>query len=982
MDADIQYYNGYNKVVNDYFDLATRKAGKEKLIDFLKRLTPEEKALIAEAVATFDRAFEMQHKLSFPRNLSMDERNQALLKKVEKECGYIPRYFLTNNEPRNAFSLVRYLCFNSDQIKRIDWNWYNFLDSREIDELMEWYTPEWFGDFLRVQLEKRNVTLPYRLILKWRRMGLPVEIPPGDIAPALVFLFQYEPWSSREVPEAIPYITNFIEQYPEILEEIKYLFHYPTSAYYADKNSRLRPDKKTGPITYLFKHYTEQGIFDRMWVIKEAVTACSNNFNNRDAIYWYPELLMAMEPTREELLSLQQELFTGLSCIYTLVPQTLLKLIRKIVDEPHFRVDDFMTHLPALLASDTKSLVKATLPVIDSLFKKYTDKRSRLCEIISILFVHKNEELQQKAAKQMIKYGVSETLKPVLASYSEMLLMSTRTLLKDFLEEDTEKNPDVEQQTESSPLIREDNRIVPIDSIEELVFRLGQAFEDFRHDSIDQIPQALIRFRKEIDADVLQQFSPAVKAAEKVLTKWIRDKRYTDEILAVYFLYFYSIILNKLPQEKSEVKRLKQQFEKLEPVLETWSKKYLRGDENVPYAPMIDILNQFLMIVDQEKELPLLSVPTHEPCRIDPAVFFERLDLYREESLRPSSYDMQVAIQRLDLSQAADALKQVPLHHKGFYEELFTYLFDPQRLPPANPEFPELWLACTFPWYGREIPESLIQYYPNAHISLLTGKFEWETYKKEMSNRMYNYELQKYEEIPFLVPRLIFHYTHCPLQDLENKHYIGAFMWTRYTYYHHHFIGDMSRLLRLFPNNPEVLLGRFICEYAQAFDDGYDYTLISVLEFIRDNNRPVLPMGSLFLALCMIYQGKTTRLYAAEVWADLTAISLIDQEELGRCLGLLLQNGHAPLKRFTDSLFDVMLNRGPIHNRGLQELIKSCLARFDETPLPYLKKLLEAYKELLAKNGSTFTPGDIPMLDKWEEGGLKKLVKEIKQFGK
>jgi len=976
-----EYHTGYAPVVNDFFDLAIDKGRKDEIIPFLKKLTQEERDLIGEAVAMYDLAHRIEYKSPFRVSWDAEEKTREIIKAIKEACGYIPRFMFSYNEPRDAFRIVRYACFNREQIKGIDWHWYTFATPTEVDQMMEWYVPEWFADYLREQRAKSNVYLTYATILKWRRMGLIDEIPPGDIAGLLVRHFYYYKEAKKEnVPDPIEYITKWINDYPEILDEIKLLFQYPTSAYYTDHDSAFREKLGMGPLSYIFKHYSEKGVFDRQWVLKEAATACTNNFTSKEAVYWYPELLTAMAPTKEELLSLQEDLFMGLGCIYSQVPQALLKIIRPIVNEPGFHVEGVMAQLPGLLSSETKALVKATLSFVADLLKYYPDQRNALCEHLAIVFIHKNEELQVKVAKWIVKFGDKETLAPTLSSYQEMMLMATREILVDFLKDEnitTSEQP--EENTTVLPLTREENRIKEIDNIEELVFRLGEAFETFPAGSIDHIPQALIRFNKDINEEVMQQFSPAIKAAEKALTKWMRGKHLTDEILAYFFLLYCSRRLEDLSQEHTVVKKLRKKYEKLTPEMVEWVNKFMKSDQSVPFSPWIDILNQFMMIIDNGKDLPLLSVPTHEPCWIDPVVFLQRLIRYREAQVSPGSYDFQVAIQRLDLSKANEALKIADAYGEGLYLELFTYLFDREKPLPETIEYPELWMACTTPWYEREIPAQLAESFPGVSPALLTAKFEWETIRKEFSNRQYNSEKRAYEDIPYTLPRLQFQYTTMPLKELEGKNYIGAFMWTRFQYYAYNFSWDMSRLLTLFPNNPEVLLARFTCEYAQAFDADYDHVLIPVLELLQDLNRPVLPMGSLYIALCLLYQGKTTRSYAAEVWAALTASSHADQQEIGRSLGRLLQNGHGPLKRFTDNLFEVMLNRSPQHNRALEQLIAACLTQLDEKPLPHFKKLLEAYKELLSQNGSHVNAELIPILDKWAEGTLKKLIMEIKQ---
>ncbi|GEM_PF-5941636 len=974
-------YDGYPAVVSDFFELAIDKEKEEEVLPFLKKLSAKEKEQIAEAILTFERADRIVHNYPFSWGEDPLVRAEAILKKVEEECGYIPHHLFDKREMYNAFGLARYVCFTREQMKGVEWYWYYFPSLAEVDELIDWYTPEWLPDYIREQRKNDNIRLNYRLALKWRRLGLVDEMTAEEIAGIIPNFFRFTKNANNIPDDPIEYIEKWIGEYPEILEEIKYLFQYEsTSAIYMDNESNQWRPGGMGPLCYVLKRYSDEKRLDRAWILREALHGCSSQVFHKDMIYWYLLVLTAMEPTREEWMDMQDDLLLALTSPHAKVVVPLLKEIRELYTDSRFRLDDLIAQLPALLATETKTTVKAALSLVQDMLKRFPAKRPVLCEHLAICFIHKTEEIQMRVAKMIVANAEKESMRPVLASYSEMLLMSARDLLKDFLVTDT---PVAEESAagEHRPIIREDNRVAEIDSIEELVFRLGQAFEDFRPDSIELIPPALIRFNTVIDADILQQFSPAIKAAEKALTKWVRGKHFTDEILAFYFITYCGLRLKKLPAEDAGVKKLNKKLEKLNPVLEKWAKGMAGKEESIPFSPYIDTLNMFLLIVQDEKDLPLLSTPTHQPCWIDPAVFFERFERYREMQAHPASFDLQVAIQRLALDQPEEALKQVDAHTSEFYHDLFTYLFDRNKPLPETIEYPDLWLACTIPWPGREMPERLIAEYVNKPTPLLTGTFKWEAYRQEQKREHYNYKEDVLEDEVYTIPRLRFFYSHFPMNRLENKSFIGAFMWTN-KYYSYHFSWDISHLLRMFPSNPETLLARFICEYAQGFDNDYDHVLIPILELFQQLNRPLLPMGCLYMAYCLLYQGKTTRLYAAETWADLTAADLADQQLIGEALGKLINSGY-PLKRLTDNLYETFLNRSAVHNRGLEKLVAACLGQLDATPRPQLKKLLEIYKEMLAQNQSSSAGVEIPCMEVWDQqNSLQKVIKEIRGFGK
>ncbi|MDR2036699.1 MAG: DUF6493 family protein, partial [Bacteroidales bacterium] len=707
---DIKEYKGYAPIVNEFFDIASDQERSNEIIPFLRKITGEERELIGDAIKKRDLAVRIDNEMPFKGDWHTEEgrerRVREIMDEIERQCGYIPRFLKHDRNITRAFRLARYVCFSRGQMKDVEWNWYTFPISGELKEMMEWYIPEWFAEYVKEQRNKRNLQLTYSEILHWRRLGLLDSVPHNEIASSIPSHFR-----KPENLDAATYIHDKIDKYPEILDEIKYLFQYPSGAYYVDSGNYAQKEfENKGPLSYIFRHYSDEGKLDRQWIIREAVNACGNNFE-KEQLYWYPVLLQAMEPTKDELIANQEGLINNLTSVFPQISLAMLKLLRTIADDSRFMIDHFIGHLTGLFSSETKTLVKATLSAVTDLLKIYPDKRNALCEQLAVIFIHKNEELQTRTAKLIARYGDKKVLEPILASYNETLLMSAKEILEDFLGEDTPPSTSKmeEEPAISRPIVRDDNRVAEIDSVEELVFRLGQAFEDFRLDSIDLIPQALIRFSPEIDGEVLQQFSPAIKGAEKVLTKWMRGKRFIDEITAFYFLYYCSIRLQQLDQEDKTVKQVAKRFGKLQPVMDEWIKKLLKDDQNVPFTPYLDTLNMFLKIVQDKPDLPLLSTPTHEPCWIDPIVFLERFNRYKELQETPAMFDMQLAIQRLALDHPEEALKQFGIgkEEKAFYPELFTYLFDRNKPLPEKIEHPDLWLTCTVPWYGREIPERL-----------------------------------------------------------------------------------------------------------------------------------------------------------------------------------------------------------------------------------------------------------------------------------
>jgi hypothetical protein len=138
-------------------------------------------------------------------------------------------------------------------------------------------------------------------------------------------------------------------------------------------------------------------------------------------------------------------------------------------------------------------------------------------------------------------------------------------------------------------------------------------------------------------------------------------------------------------------------------------------------------------------------------------------------------------------------------------------------------------------------------------------------------------------------------------------------------------------------------------------------------------------MSYLFLGTCLLSVDKAILQTAGEIWLKGVSMGKMDNAVLGRVMGLHERIEFAPLKRFTDLLAQHLFKVSPLHDRELQTLIEHILSHLADEPIKNLKKLLEAYGELIAANQSPIgNTGVTHKLEHWRHmGDLEKIVARI-----
>lgn len=742
--------------------------------------------------------------------------------------------------------------------------------------------------------------------------------------------------------------------------------------------------------------------------------ASNKNFN-KVLSGWFINLFAELNPTKEEIQSLQSELFSLLSSPNSKVVNDALQFIRQLVKEPDFEISNFLDAVPVLLSSDTKGTVTAALGLLDILAKNFPQEQQKIVLLTCHTFIHADDSLQTKAARIIVKYAKKEVtgLQDELKQYWPGILHSAREILQKIAGE-PESNLDNLPKTIETAIVQE-NKFEPIaavDTIDDLFFLASQAFDNNASWHFDFLPAFLTKFQNEIKGANISRLEPALQRALKFMNSGPQANMGSlDHMLAVFFIDCCIHLVRKYPEDAEVLKKLFAKFdqkdgdiqkswlamEESSTYIETWDNYYAHDPF---YLPFKFFLQQSLKKITAGSKTPLLSTPTHQPGWLSVRIFAERLHIYQKEGAIPFSMDIQLAVSRCKPGIEKEEKEFATKYLTGEYKDLLLYILGDAAIPAYKLQYPEAWLVAFF----TKRPKQADAMIDNLGICAktweeYTGQLPWETVEEDYKTQRYNYEKRKYEEVtdrrkilrilspakreqqkPTGIKKLL-----TKILPENNKKNELVFLYDYFTIKSNFFDrehNDVRRIFLMMPNNPESFLAPVIrkaLKYPTFFSESDKKFVIALLQLLHETWDDFGEMAHLFLATSMISSDKTAANIAAEIWVKATNAKKIDHVLLGKIIGIHQRIEFAPFKRFTDLFLQSMFKISPLHNQSAQIILENILAELPEEPVKNLKKLLEVYSELLNLNAAKLTDSRVQKkLECWQKNtGLSKLAKSF-----
>lgn len=942
-------------------DIVENEREKE-LLSFLKKLDPADKKELTPCIQSLCRKYFEFHRVEIAKN-------SFSLTQVATYC------------QREMLVIAGFVCFSKTNYDKI---WGSWMITRKdiLNKVIDWYCPNWFSEFINDSAKDENIpgSIQYDWIMELAERGY--ITPSRELITRILPMLIYVESNDREWDFDD---QRLLQRKITLDEHIWYLFELDSNIHSCDRylHTKSFSKEKQNWIQTLETYSSEKKI-SRIRLLKESILATTRNFNKAQS-GWFCDVFAQLNPSQDELLELQDDLFTALGASNSKVLNLVLHYFKKLVDDKKFKTDVFLDSLPLLFSSETKSVLSSSLTIAEKIAKKHTDKRAVIVQHVCQTFLCKDDDIQLKAAKFIQDYGLpgSVELKDTLSRYHHCMKNTAKTVLQDFMltAESTPKSKENFPATENN--IPEKVQIQEVVNFDELLFLVSQSFENNQTFHIDLLPSSLLNLQHEITKDNVMKLEPGIQRAYKLLTKGMTTNHgFLDHLLASFMLAYTSILMQRFPSETADLKKKYPVYD-----FEGW-----RTDDDLEYREIIYdpyklILSHTLSKLRNNDKMPLLSTPTHTPGWIAPTALIERLYVYQSQNQQPHAMDLQFAISRCSLDNHTEAIRLTKEKLTGEYKHLMLFLLGEGSIP-GNLQEQTAWVVASvtkFPKVQYEALKMLASYKENFHY--LNGQFQWKTYKKQYTYERYNYQTKKEEitEDSQKVIEITFDERISPQEFQANSNpqekLIYDYMKIKSRFIHHN---DIQRLILLTPNNPEPLLAQVVdkCfKYSTFSEEDTRRCVVKTADMLYQIWNGFGEMAHLFVATCMISSDKTVRSFGAEIWIKGVRHSNIQSECIGKILGKHQQIEFAPLNRFTDLAIDAMINISEKHNEQLEILLVSFIKNLSLQPVSNLKKLLETYLEILSINASFVSDKDvIRSFRQWKEvSSLTKTIKRLEE---
>jgi Family of unknown function (DUF6493) len=957
--------------------------------------------------------------LEFLKQASIEERRSIapFIKKKLKEYHEFKQTLLNSYDwagtlkQRNMAQIAAFVCFKKDEyIKSVSASW--ILEDKVLKRVIDWYCPDWFSEFVNKEAEKEFMSyhLSYGWVMELTKKGY--LNPSKELIAKTLPQFIFENNANR----TWLYKPEKLLLYPETLSmHIWNLFECESNLHYSDRWLNFESGVQKDRVGWIetFKSYCSEGKIERKRVLQESLLASNRNFN-KVLSGWFAELFNQLEASKEEIVELQAEVFSVLSCIHSKPVNTALTHIKKIIQEKGFDNNGFLDHVPVLLSAETKATVASALMIVEKIGKGNPLMRDGICELVTQVFIHSDESLQTRAAKIIENFQPAESFREILESHTPSMLSDARKILSKYLPKDGLQNPDTVELSES--ILNEGlSTITPIpvcETFDDFIFLSSQAFDNNESWHIDHLPSEILKWFSQINGSNIQKLEPALQRALKMTKGDLRaGQGNLDHMLAIFFIDVCVLLTRRYPENSKSLKKLFETFNQKDGgTTKMWlaiggNDFYMDGWETYSkdkmYEPykywLISILNR---IKKGNINAPLLSTPSHTPSYIHPEILIERLGIYEQQNQKPDEIDFQIAVSRclLTISNLSELISVIQKKLNGEYKSLMLFLIEPDNNKIEIQSFASAWFCASLAKSPKKYFESFEKYGTYKQpFEVYTGQQKWKSFEEEYTIQQYDYKLGK--SVTVKDTRKILKIE----KALANKDvtsglkklitgFLGNIPKETATIYDKisikatwisNEVNDIKRILLLTPNNPEPLLSEIInrCfQYSTFWSESDKKMIINALQTLHEIwSESLGNTAYLLLATSMIASDKTVINIAGEIWINGVIKNSINHKELGKIIGIHERIEFAPIKRFTDLVTSNLFRISKQHNKSLQLLLEGLIEELPSEPIKNLKKLLELYSELIVMNNSNIhNKVIIEKVKKWQETkAIEKIANKI-----
>lgn len=841
--------------------------------------------------------------------------------------------------------------------------------------VIAWAKPAWIARAIKESFDKNEwFSFDYRLLRTLEADGV------VEFSPRLFALTLASPKWFRHDKDGQEWL-HFLSTDATVVErDLPLVFDYETSLH-----NRGMVVKTAGQQFQLWDHLFEKllaaGKLDRRFFIEQSLRIQTKNWNNAAKLF-FRKRLDAAGPTDAELIGHQHTLFSFLHESFPQVVNFGMEKIKQIHQHPDFDLAAFLDWLPPMLIrQDVGASVKKALQVFDYFFKSAPDRRQELLAAAADVLVSADLELQQQAARRILKNGQAgdAMLVEKLEGYQSQMLGHIRQSLVPLMGEpaadraDTTDESRYHYQPAAYRLLEEE--IVLPESWNEVMFLISRYLSS----------------REPLDAELILntyqtrwRLFPADSSAQ--LKPLLKQVAYWDHPGHVEINNYMNGFLLADPAF----------MRRLDAGPETHIRK-LRVPAPYIFRYLIGLTRRKIV---RRSPLPLLCFPTHRPFWVEPKTLVQRLLDYQAAGEKADRLDLAVAISRMPRENAGEAVELLPQLNPEL-RRLMEFCFGTSTQIFLKSEN---WRSRLLSLVGRnsedagEIavwavaartfdPDGIFSEFEKTslgEVPNVTRPFSPEIHfvrhpKREIPPRWKGGKpviIPAFTDLSIALPA----YRVLPLHLLYSA---GLFERNKNNDWRWGEAPEnaLAFLHSLIPQNPAPLVWH--CIFAQS---GFAPLLQAIR---RPETRWTPPVR---FAFCMAFydEDKPTRFQAAELLHFLIEENRLDAALFGRQLGDFVFAKFSVLARLLEGLESVK-DVSPKHNAALFEVLDCLFAQFYENtksvrdePLPTnFRKLVEYYADLQVKTGRPASAAALGCFHYLEENAaLKKLVSQIKSVKK
>ncbi|MFK7770935.1 MAG: DUF6493 family protein [Saprospiraceae bacterium] len=959
--------------------------------------------------------------IPFLKKMTKEDKKE-LVPFLKKEINRLTQYIqegntwsqLATKEQKTILKYAGYVCLNQKEYS----SKFRFFETDVIDGVLDFYIPSWLSDYVISSNEGEVFSeITYLWLMEKMEKGL-VKYDESLIVNLLCKSIYYQNGKDPIVKNRFKYHYHpeNLEKYPATLQEHFWLiFQYETNIYYSDRWINFNDKKIKEDASWnknIIRLIQEQKL-PRQRVLKESINATTRNFN-RNLINWYIDLFLRLNPTMEELLKMQGDLFQAFNSTQTKSINEVLKLCKKLVLEKGFDDKSFLENVPILIASETKSIVNSTLMILEKLGKRESKLKSVIALLCCGAFLQTDKSIQHRASKIIEKYGSvdDEKLVSELTMYESEMMSEAKEMLQGFFQrinsESLTDNFEEDFVVVKPMLISEENKIELPNNFDDFVFLVSQVFDGNASWHFDFLPAAILKFHDQINKNNVEKLLPAFQRAQKLIFNFNVNKRvgFLENLLAQFFLEYMIWMMGQYPESEGFQKIINQRNKKEEKKKRDWARyesptislEYWNiGQKEEYYFPFKFLLEAAMEKMKSKDNLPLLSTPTHQPYWLNPQTYIKRLSQYQQQNKTPNRADWQMAISRLAPENKEENIKLAKEKLKGEWLDLMLFILQESIVPPKKSAYFNEWKMAIYAKYPSLDLEQLQTQFPTYQVNRKwLGEFDIDFEQVEIQKYFYDSKTKQYGEKPALEARLLINgkdnYIYSPIEDKPNssveKYQEKNFFLLQWIYLDKsRFLGyanDISRLFSLSPKNLQPILSQVdinSMRHSTFWEEEDKKLKLISANVLLENWIGGGEIAHLFVATGMVCSDKTIREICAEIWIKGVNENSINHITLGQIIGKLAAIDYFPLKRMTDMMMSSLMKISAQHQHKLEILITEMLIQLPAEPIRNTKKLLEIYQETLKLNGATITDNRlISQLEKWKtNGSLKKIVVALLQ---